>query len=327
LDGDLLQKRHFDYGLNETPYDLAINQEGKIFISVGTLYYSSNPLALLLKVKDICPVITPDAALENDQPVLGDDVVVHVQNTNDAWSYSLMQINGEVTLGTYTGNGGTLDFTAAGLNNEDVSEGLVVSVIEPGVDCIKYSDTLYPEFICPVETPSASLVNPTPNIGEDITVRVLNTNDAWEYKLIQVNGEIMLGKTMGNGGTYDFTASGLTGEDVSGGLLVSAMLPGFDECIEYSDTLYPEFVDGIEDIYQNSLSIAPNPGHDFITITDKEHKLAKLAVYNINGQLVLEVNALSENNKINLSALPKGLYLFRITYREGVFVFRRVVKN
>ncbi len=327
LDGDLLQKRHFDYGLNETAYDFAINPEGKIFISVGTLYYSSNPLALLLKVKDICPVIKPDAVLEDTQPVMGSDVVVHVQNTSDVWNYSLLQINGEVTLGTYAGNGGTLDFTAGGLTNDDVSQGLVVSVIEPGVDCIKYSDTLYPVFICPVETPEAAVADPTPNIGDDVVVTVSNTSDDWKYSLIQINGNITLGTTMGNGGSYDFIASGLTNDDVSAGLIVSAGLPAVEECIEYSDTLYPEFVDGIEDLYQNSLLIAPNPFHNTITISDTEHKLSKLVVYNMNGQMILEKSALPEHRNINLSTLPRGLYFFRITYREGTSVFRKVVKE
>ncbi|MCF6172152.1 MAG: T9SS type A sorting domain-containing protein [Bacteroidales bacterium] len=231
-EGELLQKTHFDFGLNETAYDLAINPEGKIFISVGTLYFSDHPLALLLKVKDVCPLITPEAVLDNTTPDIGSDIVVSLSNTNEAWEYSLIQISGNTTLETTMGNGGDFNFTVGGLGNDDVADGLVVSVIEPGVDCIKYSDTLFLQF-----------------------------------------------------------------------------------------------VDGIEDIYQNSLRIAPNPGHDFITITDKEHKLAKLTVYNINGQFVLEENALSEHNRINLSALPKGMYIFRITYREGVQVFRKVVKD
>ena len=327
LEGNMLQKKHFDNGNNNEPtYDFTIDQDGKIYI-LATTFHDYEIWASVLKVKDICPVDNPDASIENDQPVLGDDIVVHVDNTKDVWQYSLVLLKDSIVLGTYMGNNGTLDFTAAGLNNEDISEGVVVSVIEPNVDCYKNSDTLYPEFICPVETPEASLVNPTPNMGDDLVVRVLNTNTNWEYKLTQINGEVMLGKSMGNGGTYEFTVPGLTNEDVSDGLVVSAMLPGFEECMEYSDTLYPEFIDGIEDIYRFTLRIVPNPGHDFVTVSDTEHRLSELTVYNMNGQAVIKRISLSGNDRIDISVLPEGLYFFRVTYRDGMSVYRKVLKN
>jgi hypothetical protein len=232
-----------------------------------------------------------------------------------------------VVLSTHTGNNGTLDFTAAGLNNDDVSEGVVVSVIEPGVDCFKNSDTLYPEFICPVERPQVSLGNPTPNIGEDVVVNVANTNDSWEYKLLQIMGNVTLGTAMGNGSTYTFTISGLTNEDVSEGLVVSAMLPGFEECIEYSDTLQFEFIDGIEDRYQQSLHLMPNPAHDFITISDDGHRLSELLIFDVKGRQVSGKKEISSPQQINISTLTKGIYFFRISYQNGESVFRKIVKN
>lgn|GEM_PF-6444323 len=327
LDGDLLQKQHFDYlGLNETAYDMAISQNGKIFISAGTWSLGATS-SLLLKVKDICPVTTPDAALADTLPNMGDDVVVTIQNSNDAWNYALIQIKGENTLSTLQGNGEILNFTISGLTNEEISEGLVVSVVEPGVDCIKYSDTLHLEFICPLETPEASLADTTPFIGEDVVVTIKNTNVAWEYKLIQINGEVTLGTSMGNGGNYNFTASGLSPDDVSQGLVVSVTQTGVN-CIKYSDTLHLEFVDGIEDRYQKSLQIAPNPFHNFITITDTENnKLSGLAVFNTKGQLIFNKAIATDHQKIILSHVPKGIYFIRVTYREGTSVFRKIVKN
>ena len=232
LNGEFLQKTHFDYGEAVLAYDLATDQNGKIYVSAST----ANPAgqrALLLKVKDICPVATPEASLADTILTPGSDVVVSIANSNDVWSYSLIQINGEVTLGTFMGNGETLEFTASGLTNSDISEGLIVSVVEPGVDCIKYSDTLYLEFY-----------------------------------------------------------------------------------------------DGIEDRYQNSLVIIPNPFHDYITVTDIENNhLSKLAVFNLNGQMILNESALSDHQKIDLSRLPRGIYFFRVTYREGTSVFRKVLKD
>ncbi len=325
-DGALLQKTHLDNGWNETGYSMALDQDGKIYLGENHTSYSNVGTAMY-KVKDICPVNTPEVALENDQPILGDNVIVHVQNTKDVWQFSLLLLKDSTVMATYMGNNGTLDFTASGLTNDDVSQGLVVSVIEPGVDCIKYSDTLYFEFICPVEAPAVSLGNSTPNIGDDVFVIVANTSEDWKYHLIKIMENIALDSVMGNGGTFTFTISGLTNVDVSEGLVVSTMLPGFNECMEYSDTLYFEFIDGVEDIYQNSLQIVPNPTQDYVTISDAEHQLSNLAVYNLSGKFILEKSALSAHNKIKLSDLPGGIYLFRITYDSGSSIYRKVLKQ
>ena len=326
LDGELLQKKHFDQGTNEPVYDFAVDHDGKIYI-LAVSSHDNQGWASVLKVKDICPVNNPEAAPENNQPVLGEDLVVHVEETHDVWQYSLVLLKDSTVLGTHMGNNGILDFTASGLNNEDVSEGIVVSVIEPNVDCYKNSDTLYPEFICPVVKPEVSLVNATPNYGEDIVVQVANTNDAWKYNLIQVNGEITLVSTTGNGSTLELAVSELTNEDVSEGLIVSVMLPGFDECKEISDTLFPQFIDGVEDLYQTSLQIIPNPTHDYITVSDAEHQLSSLEIYSLSGKLLLKENILSKNSKINLSNFSNGIYLFKITYQEGVTAYQKVIKN
>ena len=230
-DGELLQKKHFDNGWNETAYSMALDQDRKIYLGEWHTSYSGVSTAMY-KVKDICPLITPEAALADSILIPGSDVVVSVANSNDAWQYSLIQISGEINLGTFMGNGETLDFTASGLSNANVLDGLVVSVIEPDVDCIKYSDTLFPEFI-----------------------------------------------------------------------------------------------DGIEDIYQNSLKIMPNPTHVQLTITDIKHQLSSLAVYNLNGKLIIKKNDLSEYNQLNISALPAGIYLFWLTYDNGISVYRKVIKN
>jgi len=231
LEGDLLQKIYFDYGGHENTYDFTLDQDGKIYIATSNMV-QGHGFALLLKVKDICPVSTPEATLNDTILQPGEDVITHVLNTNAAWSYSLIQINGEITLGTYMGNGSTLDFTTSGLTNEDVAEGLVVSVVEPNVDCIKYSDTL-------------NMV----------------------------------------------------------------------------------FYDGIEDRYQNTLVIAPNPTRNYVTVSDAKHRFSELRIYDVNGREVLAETKLSSPQQINISTLPRGIYFFRISYQNGESVFRKIVKN
>ncbi len=177
--------------------------------------------------------------------------------------------------------------------------------------------------ICPVSTPEAALNDTILQPGEDVITHVLNTNVAWSYSLIQINGEITLGTYMGNGSTLDFTTSGLTNEDVAEGLVVSVVEPDVD-CIKYSDTLHMVFYDGIEDVYSKTLVIAPNPAHNLITISDNTYKLSGTTLYNTNGQLIM--NELNTAQQLNLTGLAKGMYYLKISYENGDFVFRKIIK-
>ena len=181
--------------------------------------------------------------------------------------------------------------------------------------------------ICPVIAPEASLTDTILTPGSDVVVSIVNSNDAWQYSLLQINGEVTLSTYMGNGNNLDFMVSDLTNDDVSEGLVVSVIEPDVD-CIKYSDTLFLRFFDGVDDVYQSSLHITPNPVNEFITISDKENMISNLTIFNMKGQIILEEDdILSEQKKYNLSALSEGLYLFRITYKKGTTVYRKIVKN
>ncbi len=230
-DGALLQKIHLDNTWNETGYSMALDRDEKIYLGEWHSSYS-NVSTAMYKVKDVCPLSTPKAMLNDTILQPGDDVVVHVQNTSDTWRYSLLQINGEVTLGNYMGNGETQDFIASGLTNQDVSEGLVVSVVEPGVDCIKYSDTLYPVFI-----------------------------------------------------------------------------------------------DGIEDYSNIGFTVSPNPFHSRLTLAaNNGQPFSSFSVFDVNGKLMKKQIVNSAHLTANLSFLPNGIYLIRVTFRGRKTSFSKIIK-
>jgi hypothetical protein len=66
----------------------------------------------------------------------------------------------------------------------------------------------------------------------------------------------------------------------------------------------------------NSISdfmIAPNPAKEVVTINSKTEPLTKVAIFNILGQKVMDLNfadSLSEN--IDISKLQSGMYLVKI---------------
>ncbi len=321
--GTLLQESHFDNGTNETAYDMAMDSQGAIYISANI----GN--ASILKILDTCPVDKPVATLPDPTPDLGDDIIVAVDNTNTQWKYNLIQINGNVNLGTTMGTGSTYYFNAGALSMDDVSLGLVVSVNKPGLNCFEYSDTLYPEFGCSMEPPVASLVNATPAIGEDLDISVISTVPTYFYKLIQINEGSILDTITGTGKTYHFIIPGLTNDDVAEGLVVSSELPGSGDCIKYSDTLYPQFIDGIEDNFQYNLHIAPNPFQQRISISNLNttDKLIQITIYTIKGVSVYQHKVTEQAESFNLSSFPKGLYFIKLYFQSGKTVFKKIIKN
>lgn len=180
--------------------------------------------------------------------------------------------------------------------------------------------------VCPVDIPEVSLVDPSPQVGDDIIVAVENTNTEWEYSLIQLNGEIVLATAMGNDSTYYFNAGALTEEDVLEGLMVSVTDPAIP-CTEYSETIFVDFINGINLEKGKSLSVSPNPFQDFIVIQGSENTISKLSVFDLNGRLLVEKNPFLKNPKINLSKLSSGIYFLSLDYKSGEKIFRKIVKE
>ncbi|MCX6258239.1 MAG: T9SS type A sorting domain-containing protein [Bacteroidia bacterium] len=71
---------------------------------------------------------------------------------------------------------------------------------------------------------------------------------------------------------------------------------------------------------KQKLSISPNPANDYINIENISDQYKTLEILNINGQVITKYSISADNNKINISALPKGLYILRFTGQNDVFV-------
>jgi hypothetical protein len=71
-------------------------------------------------------------------------------------------------------------------------------------------------------------------------------------------------------------------------------------------------VDGVDETEAGKVKVYPNPASETLRIDGLE--AAEIQVYNALGQLVKEVHGL---NEVNVSGLPEGLYLLRITDTYG----------
>jgi hypothetical protein len=81
------------------------------------------------------------------------------------------------------------------------------------------------------------------------------------------------------------------------------------------------FVDGNTFIY-------PNPAQDFIVVKTRENiRVQGIEIFGINGALIaseFDLNTLSR--EVNVSSLPRGLYLVRVMTDQG-FVTRKIFKD
>lgn len=71
--------------------------------------------------------------------------------------------------------------------------------------------------------------------------------------------------------------------------------------------------------------ILPNPATDYITIQGIENAIIQL--YSITGVAVIQLQSYTYPQEINVSHLPKGVYLARITERNGKSITLKFIKR
>lgn len=78
-----------------------------------------------------------------------------------------------------------------------------------------------------------------------------------------------------------------------------------------------------KDFNLSSFSVYPNPTRSTLKIDDSNFSLKNVAVFNIIGKQVLT----SLKNEINLEKLVNGVYVLKVTSKNGSIVTKRIVKN
>ena len=78
-----------------------------------------------------------------------------------------------------------------------------------------------------------------------------------------------------------------------------------------------------DEIFNNTISITPNPTTNTFTIDLKDEILEKVVIYNELGQQVKETTS----NEVNISNLSNGVYFVKITSENGKTATKKVIKN
>ena len=79
---------------------------------------------------------------------------------------------------------------------------------------------------------------------------------------------------------------------------------------------------GTDEISQGKVSIYPNPVKDVVKVESTE-KIEKVALFSLDGKKLVEQN----HNVLNISNLPKGIYLLKADFTSGKSSTKKVVKE
>ena len=81
-------------------------------------------------------------------------------------------------------------------------------------------------------------------------------------------------------------------------------------------------------INSQELSIYPNPSHGIFNLkfTGAAIETIRIRVYNITGKIISTISAGAENNELNLTGQPQGIYFVHIIYGGSDFVQKIIIQ-
>ena len=77
----------------------------------------------------------------------------------------------------------------------------------------------------------------------------------------------------------------------------------------------------------NTLGIYPNPATQEINIRSTSQENIDITLFDINGRQIKQLNNSPTNSSIDISTLPKGVYLLKAQYKNGQQQLSKFVKN
>lgn len=83
----------------------------------------------------------------------------------------------------------------------------------------------------------------------------------------------------------------------------------------------------INNIAKYSVELYPNPAKDVVNIQTKQN-VTSIEIYDVSGKKVMENTFQnSDEKKMNVTQLPKGLYIMKIYYEKGLLSTEKLIKK
>ena len=103
------------------------------------------------------------------------------------------------------------------------------------------------------------------------------------------------------------------------------LMRNFDNCRTIS-IIRNNTSTGISETVKSTISIAPNPANEFINIQSKD-LISTLEIYNLQGQLMMSEKSGSSIHQLSLLNFKTGIYLLKVTMKDGSIVSKKIVKQ
>lgn len=100
-------------------------------------------------------------------------------------------------------------------------------------------------------------------------------------------------------------------------------------CGSSTDSVFVDVITSLPSLSKTSTSvhIYPNPTSDYLQIVGHDLTISKIEVSNLNGECVIGIVDFNPEKVINVSILPSGLYILKISSPDGFAQIHRFIKQ
>lgn len=85
---------------------------------------------------------------------------------------------------------------------------------------------------------------------------------------------------------------------------------------------------GTADVKINSeVNITPSPARDDVNVILGKYTKATVTIYDASGKFIKTVNVDASSNKIDVSELVKGVYVFNVVLNDTTKITKKIVKE
>lgn len=109
--------------------------------------------------------------------------------------------------------------------------------------------------------------------------------------------------------------------------LATSMPQGINFLYQVMDTAHVDIPTRIQTQKRSEVQIFPNPATDRIYLSGDTKSIREVAIYGLTGRLMRKVSAISDDQTVELSDLPTGVYLVNLKLENGKTTTQRLVKK
>ncbi|MFK8010061.1 MAG: T9SS type A sorting domain-containing protein [Saprospiraceae bacterium] len=177
----------------------------------------------------------------------------------------------------------------------------------------------------------------SPDAGTPIRLKVENANDPTQTCETEVNTTI--------GGDWEILEFDFTNEAPGTAALDFGLNNGWiynkasiffnfgtagaatgEKTYYFDNIAFGDFVLSNNNLFLDKVKVFPNPTNDFWNISSEGAMIQKIEIFNLQGQLILTIQPNSNFGKINTAGYSTGMYLSKVTTKNGSKTFK-LIKN